>query len=94
MPRRWRISAAGWSPIRRWSAPAEILTMYMGPHDLLVNLGVSFKPGITAEQMHEAIHRIEGDLQRAYPECMRVYIEAESMTGGDAGTGCQGSEKA
>ena len=56
-----------------------ILTMYMGPHDLLVNLGVSFKTGITAEQMHEAIRRIENDLQSAYPECTRVYIEAESL---------------
>jgi cation diffusion facilitator family transporter len=58
---------------------AEILTMYMGPHDLLLNLGVSFKPGITAEKMHEAIHRIENDIQSAYPECIRIYIEAESL---------------
>ncbi len=57
----------------------KILTMYMGPHDLLVNLGVSFKAGITAEQMHEAIHRIESDLRSSHPECTRVYIEAESL---------------
>ena len=30
----------------------DILTMYMGPHDLLVNMGVCFVPGTTAEQMH------------------------------------------
>jgi cation diffusion facilitator family transporter len=58
---------------------AEILTMYMGPYDLLINLGVSFKPGITTEKIHEAIHRIERDIQGAYPECKRVYIEAESF---------------
>jgi cation diffusion facilitator family transporter len=58
---------------------AEILTMYMGPYELLINLGVSFKPGITAEQMHEAIHRIESNIQGTYPECTRVYIEAESL---------------
>jgi cation diffusion facilitator family transporter len=58
---------------------AEILTMYMGPHDLLVNLGVCFKKGVSAEQAHEAIHRIEGSIQGAYPECLRVYIEAESL---------------
>jgi cation diffusion facilitator family transporter len=58
---------------------AEILTMYMGPHDLLVNLGVSFKKGITPEQMHEAIHRIEGNIEGAYPEITRVYIETESL---------------
>ncbi len=57
----------------------DILTMYMGPHELLVNMGACFVAGTTAEQMHEAIHRIEADLHRAYPETTRVYIEAESL---------------
>ncbi|MBN2841087.1 MAG: cation transporter, partial [Coriobacteriia bacterium] len=57
----------------------DILTMYMGPHDLLVNLGVRFVPGTTAEAMHESIGRIERDLAAAYPECTRVYVEAESL---------------
>jgi divalent metal cation (Fe/Co/Zn/Cd) transporter len=53
--------------------------MYMGPHDLLVNMGVCFVPGTTAEEMHESIRRIESDLQGAYAEITRVYIEAESL---------------
>jgi cation diffusion facilitator family transporter len=57
-----------------------ILTMYMGPHDLLVNMGVCFVAGTTAGQMHEAIHRIEADLKSAYPETNRVYIEVESLS--------------
>ncbi len=57
----------------------DILTMYMGPHDLLVNLGVSFKKGTRAEAMHEAIARIEDAITGAHPECVRVYIEAESL---------------
>jgi divalent metal cation (Fe/Co/Zn/Cd) transporter len=57
----------------------DILTMYMGPHDLLVNMGVCFIAGTTAEEMHEAIRHIEADLQKAYPETNRVYIEAESL---------------
>lgn len=57
----------------------DILTMYMGPHDLLVNMGVCFVTGTTAEEMHESIRRIEADLQSAYPETNRVYIEAESL---------------
>ena len=61
----------------------DILTMYLGPHDLLVNMGVSFTPGTTAEQMHEAIRRIEADLRSAYPETNRVYIEAESLPAGE-----------
>jgi len=57
----------------------DILTMYMGPNDLLVNMGVCFAAGTTAEQMHEAIRRIEADLRSAYSETNRVYIEAESL---------------
>jgi len=63
-----------------------ILTMYMGPHDLLVNMGVCFVPGTTAEQMHEAIRRIETDLKNAYPQINRVYIEAESLPAGTSET--------
>lgn len=57
----------------------DILTMYMGPYELLVNLGVSFVPGTSVEESHEAIRRIEADLSGAYPECTRIYIEAESL---------------
>lgn len=57
----------------------DILTMYMGPQNLLVNLGVAFRPGTTAEEMHESIRRVERSLQEAHPECTRVYIEAESL---------------
>ncbi|HQJ39498.1 MAG TPA: cation transporter dimerization domain-containing protein, partial [Methanoregulaceae archaeon] len=60
----------------------DILTMYLGPHDLLVNMGVCFAEGTTAEQMHESIRRIEADLRSAYPETNRVYIEAESLPTG------------
>lgn len=63
-----------------------ILTMYMGPHDLLVNMGVCFTAGTTAEEMHEAIRRIETDLKSAYPQINHVYIEAESLPAGTAAT--------
>ncbi|MDD1663675.1 MAG: hypothetical protein LUQ60_08040, partial [Methanomicrobiales archaeon] len=69
----------------------DILTMYMGPHELLVNMGVAFVPGTTAGQMHEAIRRIEADLRSAYPETNRVYIEAESLPPGTKVTGPPGS---
>jgi len=57
----------------------DILTMYMGPNDLLVNLGVNFKRGTRAEEMHESIRAIELGIAAAHPECIRVYIEAESL---------------
>jgi len=65
----------------------DILTMYMGPHELLVNMGVCFVAGTTAEQMHESIRRIEADLRSVYPETNRVYIEAESLPAEATGAG-------
>ena len=57
----------------------DLLTMYMGPHELLVNVGVQFRAGITAEEMIAAIRRIEAAITTTHPECQRVYIEAESI---------------
>ncbi len=57
----------------------DILTMYMGPQNLIINMGVCFVEGITDKEMHEAIRRIEADLRSEYPEAERIYIEAESL---------------
>jgi hypothetical protein len=57
----------------------DILTMYPGPDDLLVDTGVSFTPGITAEQMLEAIHRGEARVQAARLEANRLRNEVESL---------------
>ena len=57
----------------------EILTMYMGPHDVVVNLGVAFRKGISDQEMHGGIHRIETSIRSGYPDCKRIYIEAESL---------------
>ncbi|MBN2247523.1 MAG: cation transporter [Coriobacteriia bacterium] len=69
------------------SGVGDILTMYMGPYELLVNLGVRFAPGTSIEETHEAIQRIEAELSAAYPQCTRIYIEAESLKQGVDGNG-------
>ncbi|AKG54095.1 cation transport protein [Dehalogenimonas sp. WBC-2] len=58
---------------------AEILTMYLGPRELLINIGVRFKKDTSLTEVHDAIHRIEKNIQKSYPERMRVYIEVESF---------------
>ncbi len=64
-------------PAVEWMS--EMMTSYFGPHDLLVNLGVQFTPGLPAEDVHLAIHRIEDALKAARPEIGHVYIEVESL---------------
>ena len=57
----------------------DILTLCMGPHNLIINMGVCFLEGTTDGQMHEAIRRIETDIRSSYPQAERIYNEAESL---------------
>lgn len=57
----------------------EILTMYMGTHDMIVTVGVQFKRSIHAETVHTAIHRIEDAISAEFPQVRNVYIEVESL---------------
>ena len=54
-------------------------TMYLGPNDLLVTLDVAFRTGIGAEDIHDAVGRIETALKSTYPEIARIYIEVDSL---------------
>ena len=56
-----------------------VLTMHLGPEEVLLNLEVEFKPGTTAEEIHDAIHRIEEHITADHPEVKRIYIEVESL---------------
>jgi len=55
----------------------QVLTMHLGPRDVLLNVGVEFEPHISVAEVHRAVHRIERRLERDYPEVRRVYIEVE-----------------
>jgi cation diffusion facilitator family transporter len=59
-----------------------VLTMHLGPDDVLLNIEVKFTPGLQAEQIHEAVHRIERSINEPYPEVNRIFIEVEAL-GGD-----------
>jgi cation diffusion facilitator family transporter len=69
-------------------AVGDVRTMYLGPNDLLVNLDVAFRVGLPAEQIHDAIARIEVALKGDYPEIGRIYIEVDSLT--DVSSSTQG----
>jgi cation diffusion facilitator family transporter len=68
-------------------AVGDVRTMYLGPNDLLVNLDVAFHAGLPAEQIHDAVARIEVALRGDYPEIGRIYIEVDSLT--DVGSSTQ-----
>ncbi len=57
----------------------DILTMHLGPDDVLVNLNVNFADGLTTDQVEEAIDKVEKAIQEALPSVKRIFVEAESI---------------
>ena len=59
-----------------------VLTMHLGPDDVLLNIEVKFTPGLPAEGIHAAVHRIEERINEPYPEVSRIFIEVEALSAG------------
>lgn len=57
----------------------RILTMYMGPHNLVVAVDAGFNSACTAEQVLQAIDRIEVQIAQRFPQTDTVFIEAEGI---------------
>lgn len=55
------------------------LTMYFGPDDVLLVLGIEFAPSLSAEQVARAIDRLERSIRGEIPIVKHIYIEAESL---------------
>ena len=60
-------------------ACGRILTMYMGPHSLIVTVDAGFSPDCTAGQVLKAIDRIEAKIVERFPQTETVFIEAEGI---------------
>jgi cation diffusion facilitator family transporter len=58
---------------------ARPLTMHMGAHDILVNLDVQFRPGLSAPEIERAVDELETAIRRHHPEVKRIFVEAESL---------------
>jgi cation diffusion facilitator family transporter len=54
-----------------------VLTMQLGPDQVLLNIEVQFTPDSRVETIHQAIHRIEQHIAERFPEVSRVFIEVE-----------------
>lgn len=55
----------------------EVLTMHMGPEDVLVAASVDFKNGIDSREVEAAITEFESRIKKAHPYVRRVFIEAQ-----------------
>ena len=57
----------------------EILTMQLGPEQVLLNVEIQFRKGLTLIQLESAIDRIEARIRQVEPTIQRIFIEAESF---------------
>lgn len=56
----------------------ELLTMHLGPRDVLLNLSVDFDDHANSMEVEDAISDMEQQIKSAYPDVKRVFIEAQS----------------
>jgi len=59
----------------------EVLTMHLGPTDILLNISLDFEDGISSIEVEETISRMEANIKIQFPEIKRVFIEAQSWLG-------------
>ena len=62
----------------------EILTMHLGPSDILMTASFDFSDGLMANDIEAAISEFEREIKDAYPDISRVFIEAQSWRAHDA----------
>ena len=57
----------------------QLLTMHMGPDDILVNMEVEFLDDLSTDQMEAVIDRVEMEVKKVVPEVTKIFIEAQSL---------------
>ncbi|MFC2173089.1 cation diffusion facilitator family transporter [Acidobacteriota bacterium] len=61
------------------SVCGSLLTMHLGPDDILVNLDVEFADRLSTDELEAVIDKIETGIREAVPAVKKIYIEAESI---------------
>ncbi len=55
----------------------EVLTLHMGPQYVLVNLSLDFRNNCTAEEVEDAIAKLDERIKLNWPLVKKVFVEAE-----------------
>ena len=57
----------------------DVLTLHLGPEDVLVNLNVNFVDDLDTDGLEDAVDEIEKRIRKSVPTARRIFIEAESL---------------
>jgi cation diffusion facilitator family transporter len=79
---------------KRISRINEVLTMHLGPTEILLNASLDFVDDLDAREVETAISEFETEIKKRFPEIRRVFIEAQSWTAHMADQSKTGSAKA
>jgi cation diffusion facilitator family transporter len=56
-----------------------VLTMHLGPQEVLLTVELEFREGLTAAQIRDSVDRIEAQVRERHPEVTRIYIEVGAL---------------
>lgn len=59
---------------------ADPLTMHLGPGEVLLNLDLQFREGLSAADVENSVDRIESEIRSRHPEVKRIFLKIESLT--------------
>jgi cation diffusion facilitator family transporter len=68
----------------------RLLTMHLGPNDILVNMDVEFSDNLSTDDLESIIAQIESHVKAAVPEATQIYIEAKALQKKSAKSKSQG----
>ena len=58
----------------------RLLTLQLGPNEVLLNLEIQFHKNLSAEKVALAVARIEQKIQSHHPDVKQIFIEAKSLS--------------
>jgi len=58
----------------------EVLTLHMGPNDIIVALSLDFRDDLNAGQVEAATGRLDTAIREAYPRVRQVFVDARSLS--------------
>jgi cation diffusion facilitator family transporter len=59
----------------------DLLTMHVGPDDILVNVDIWFRDGLDTDGVEDAIVRVEQRIQDAVPSVRKIFVEPAQPSG-------------
>ncbi|HEY9642877.1 MAG TPA: cation diffusion facilitator family transporter [Coleofasciculaceae cyanobacterium] len=58
----------------------RVLTLHLGPEEILLNLEIQFHQHLSAEEVAESINHLEFSIRSQHPKIKKIFVEARSLS--------------